>query len=114
MLREVRIIFAASMALYLIARSAIAAECVDVKYHGAVCLATFDCSVIERSSFIRGVCYDRRQNYMLINLNGVWYHYCEIDRATVSSLMEAESMGRFYNRSIKGRFDCRVNRLPKY
>jgi KTSC domain len=42
------------------------------------------------------------------------YHYCEIDAGTVSSLLGAESMGRFYNTSIKGRFDCRTHRVPAY
>jgi KTSC domain len=54
------------------------------------------------------MCYDRRNEYMLISLNGTFYHYCEIDAGTVSSLLSAPSMGRFYNASIKGQFDCRI------
>jgi KTSC domain len=45
---------------------------------------------------------------------GTWYHYCEIDPGTVSSLLAAESMGRLYNASIKGNFDCRTHRVPAY
>ena len=69
---------------------------------------------ITRSSFIEHVCYDAKNAYMLINLNGTWYHYCEIDQDTVSSLLAAEFMGRFYNASIKGNFDCRTHRVPAY
>ena len=94
--------------------SAAQAETADVKYRGPVDLAPFKCDVIERSSFIREVCYDQRNTYMLINLRGTWYHYCEIDPATVSGLLAADSIGRFYNASIKGNFDCRTHRVPAY
>lgn len=89
-------------------------ESVEVKYRGAVNLAPFDCRDITRSSFIKRVCYDRNNEYMLINLKGTYYHYCEIDDGTVTSLLSAESMGRFYNATIKGQFDCRVRRVPSY
>jgi hypothetical protein len=89
-------------------------EDVQVKYRGPVSLAPFICEAITRSSFIERVCYDAKNAYMLINLNGTWYHYCEIDQDTVSSLLAAESMGRFYNASIKGNFDCQTHRVPAY
>jgi hypothetical protein len=60
------------------------------------------------------VCYDEKNAYMLINLSGTWYRYCEIDPGTVSRLLTAKSMGRFYNASIKGDFDCRTHRVPAY
>jgi hypothetical protein len=88
------------------------AESVYVKYRGEVDLKFFDCANVTRSSFIQRVCYDKRNQYMLISLNGTYYHYCEIDADTVSSLLNAPSMGQFYNASIKGDFDCRVRRLP--
>jgi hypothetical protein len=48
---------------------------------------------------------------MLINLNGTWYHYCEIDRDTVTSLLDA---GWYSNGNIMGRFDCRTHHVPAY
>ena len=90
------------------------AESVNVKYRGVVDLAPFTCESITRSSFIERVCYDPKNTYMLIELNGTWYHYCEIDEDTVSNLLAAESMGRYYSASIKGRFDCRTHRVPDY
>jgi hypothetical protein len=89
-------------------------EVVTVKYRGPVSLAPFKCDAITRSSFIERVCYDAANSYMLIGLKGTWYHYCEIGPATVSALSAAESMGQFYNASIKGRFDCRTHRVPEY
>ncbi len=71
-------------------------------------LAPFSCTDVERSSFVRRVCYDKANQYMLISLNGVYYHYCAIDAATVASLMSADSVGSYYNATIKGRFDCRI------
>jgi hypothetical protein len=89
-------------------------EVVTVKYRGPVNLGPFKCDAITRSSFIERVCYDQPNSYMLIELSGTWYHYCEIDPDTVSNLMVADSMGRFYNQSIKGRFDCGTHRVPQY
>ncbi len=90
------------------------ADMVYVKYRGEVDLKFFSCTDVVRSSFIRRVCYDRDNEYMLISLNGTFYHYCEIDAGTVSSLLNAPSMGSFYNRSIKGQFDCRLHQVPEY
>jgi hypothetical protein len=90
------------------------AEVVQVKYRGLVDLAPFKCETITRSSFIQRVCYDEAKRYMLINLNGTWYHYCGIDGRTVASLNAAPSMGQYYNANIKGRFDCRVTPPPTY
>jgi hypothetical protein len=98
----------------LVCTSAASAESVYVKYRGEIDLTPFDCTDITRSSFIRRVCYDRRNEYMLISLNGTFYHYCEIDADTVAFLLNAPSMGRFYNANIKGNFDCRIHRVPHY
>lgn len=90
------------------------AETVNVKYRGPVDLAPFKCESISRSSLVNRVCYDSKEKYMVINLQGVYYHYCEIDGGTVSQLLKADSMGRYYNASIKGNFDCRTHRVPTY
>ncbi len=90
------------------------AESVNVKYRGQVDLAPFFCQDVARSSFIERVCYDEVQSYMLISLNGTYYHYCRIDGGTVTDLLNAESMGRYYNAFIKGRFDCRMGGVPSY
>jgi hypothetical protein len=83
------------------------AETADVKYRGLVDLAPFKCVSIDRSSFIRRVCYDAANSYMIVKLNETYYHYCAIDNRTVDEFEAADSMGRFFNASIRGPF-----RLP--
>ena len=100
--------------LSMIACGSAHAESVNVKYRGVVALAPFICERITRSSFIDRVCYDPRNAYLLIELNGTWYHYCEIDQVTVSSRLGAPSMGRYHNAAIKGSFDFRTPRMPLY
>ena len=95
------------------------AETVDVKYRGIVDLKPFACTDTPRSSFIQRVCYDKAQNYMLINLKGTYYHYCELPPATFDAFVTAPSVGQFYNQRIKGTgsdgpFDCRTHRVPNY
>jgi KTSC domain len=99
--------------------SSVSAETVNVKYRGVVDLAPFECTNTPRSSFIQRVCYDKAQSYMLINLTGTYYHYCELPSATFEAFMVAPSMGQFYNQNIKGTgsdgpYDCRTHRVPAY
>jgi len=90
------------------------AETVNVKYRGPVDLAPFQCEFVSKSSLVTRICYDRKERYMVLGLQGTYYHYCEIDGGTVAGLRGADSMGRFYNSRIKGNFDCRINRMPAY
>ena len=95
------------------------AETVSVKYRGDVPLDTFQCHDIDSISFIKRVCYDAAQQYMVIKLQNTYYHYCEIGKYTVAALLEASSIGTYYNVNIKskggdGPFDCRTHRVPEY
>jgi KTSC domain len=107
-------------ALILILLTAeVRSETVDVEYRGPVDLKAFECRDTPRSGFIQRVCYDKPQSYMIINLKGTYYHYCELPPATFDSLMGAPSMGQFYNKNIKGSgsdgpYDCRTRRIPGY
>lgn len=96
-----------------------AAEDVLVKYRGSVPLDSFACEDITRSSFVERVCYDEADQYMIVRLEGAYYHYCEIDPQTVSSFLAAPSMGKYFNARIKGSgseglFDCRTHQVPEY
>ena len=51
---------------------------------------------------------------MIVRLNETYYHYCDIDKATVDAFSVAESMGHFFNASIKGHFDRRTGHIPAY
>ena len=59
----------------------------------AVDLATFSCTAIQRSSFIRRVCYDQKNSYMIVQLNETCYHYCDIDKSTVDAFNAARIYG---------------------
>jgi hypothetical protein len=52
-----------------------------------------DYEMLIRNEFIRRVCYDRANQYMLIRLNDSYYHYCELPQAVLNQFMEAPSMG---------------------
>jgi len=69
---------------------------------------------VTRSSFIRGVCYDEPNAYVLINLSGTWYHHCGVGSLTVAQFKAASSMGQYYNRVFRGHYDCRINPMPIY
>jgi hypothetical protein len=90
------------------------AETVFVKYRGDVDLKPFKCESVTRSSVVKRLCYDAKEKYVVVSLNGTYYHSCEVPAAVVSSWRQAESMGRFYNQNVKGNFDCRINRVPSY
>jgi KTSC domain len=109
----------ATTAILLLLAAEVRSESVDVKYRGPVDLKTFECRDTPRSSFIQRVCYDKPQSYMIINLKGTYYHYCELPSATFDSFMVAPSMGQFFNQNIKGTgadgpYDCRTHRRPSY
>lgn len=90
------------------------ADTVTVKYRGPVDLTPFDCESISRSSFINRLCYDPKEKYVIVNLNGTYYHYCEMPDSVVTAWRQADSMGRYYNAEVKGRYDCRVLHVPSY
>lgn len=89
-------------------------ESIYVQYRGVVPLDSFVCQRIENSSLVNRICYDETKHYMIISLQGVYYHYCEIGKAIVDNLLKAESKGAFYNAQIKGHFDCRLYPTPEY
>jgi hypothetical protein len=105
---------ALSLLVLIGAVGACRSETVDVKYRGPVDLTPFKCESVDRSSFIRRVCYDASNSYMIVQLNQTYYHYCGIDSVTVDAFEAAESMGRYFNASIKGHFDCQTGRVPSY
>lgn len=107
-----------SIGVFFLATSAAGAEAVNVKYRGPVGLKPFTCRDT-KSSFVNRVCYDAKNQYMLILLNSTYYHYCEIPGSTVEALLSADSHGRYYNASIKGTgkdgpYDCRTHKVPTY
>lgn len=104
-------------ALVLVCQAA-AAETVQVKYLGAVSLDSFSCAEVRENSDVSRICYDRAERYMVIRLKTTYYHYCEIDAATVQGLHGATSKRQFFEARILGSgadgpFDCRTHPIPK-
>jgi hypothetical protein len=96
-----------------------AAETIDVKYYGKLDLAPFACTDVTRSSVVNRACYDKTQQFMVVQLRSVYYPYCEMPAATFDAFLAAPSMGNYYNTTIKGSgsdgpFDCRTHRRPMY
>ena len=96
-----------------------AAETIDVKYFGKLDLAPFTCTDVTRSSFINRACYDKSEQFMVVQLRSVYYPYCKMSGATFDAFLAASSMGQYYNANIKGSgsdgpFDCRTHLAPKY
>lgn len=94
------------------------AETVQVKYHGVVPLDSFACSEVRENSDLSRICYDKAERYMVIRLKTTYYHYCEIDPATVQGLQGASSKRQFFETNIRGSgvdgpFDCRTHPIPK-
>jgi hypothetical protein len=87
------------------------AEQVFVKHRGMVSLEGFECRPVA-SSLVDSVCHDRRQAYLLIQLRGTFHHHCRIEPQTVSALLAADSVGRFYSTTIRGRYDCGEDGVP--
>ena len=108
------LLIAAGGCLSIAIPAAAAPGTVYVKYRGSVSLEPFVCEWVERSSVVKRLCYDAKEKYVIVNLTGTYYHYCEVPAAVVSSWRAAESMGHFYNASVKGNFDCRVYKVPPY
>lgn len=97
------------------------AETVDVKGRGPVDLKAFNCQDVTRSSIIGRVCYDDANQYMLVQRNGIYDHYCELPKAARDALLNAPSMGQYFNANIEapgldanGPYHCRAHKVPSY
>jgi len=106
-----RIVLAAGLT---VAAGAANAERVYVKARGEVDLAPFRCVNVARSANVKRVCYDAQEEYVLVSLKGIWYHFCGVPPAAVDSWKKASSKGRYYNDNILGHYDCSVAHAPTY
>lgn len=65
-------------------------------------------------STVKGAWYDDSNEYMVIKLGSTYYHYCGMPSSAWSGLKAASSPYEYYQDSVKGNFDCRVNPVPTY
>jgi hypothetical protein len=87
------------------------AERVVVKYRGYVDLANFTC-ITTKSSLVNRICYEEKNEYLLVLLDDTYYHYCRVPHRVFEEWGAADSKGRYFVSYIKGRFDCRLGGVP--
>ena len=88
-------------------------EEVFVEYRGVVSLSGFDCPKTKPSSFVDRICYDKAHHYLVVELNGTYYHYCRFPKEDFEEWLDSDSLGSFYNGRVKGGFDCRLGGVPE-
>ncbi|MEA2899361.1 MAG: hypothetical protein QOJ84_4976 [Bradyrhizobium sp.] len=94
------------------------AETVEVEHRGAVDLRPFACHDITRSSLVNRVCYDAANHYMIVQVNSVYFQYCDMPQAMLDSFLNAPSMGQYFMSKIasagaSGPYDCPPHRASK-
>lgn len=90
------------------------AEIVSVKYRGLVNLSPFKCEWITRTSDTKLLCYDSKEKYVIANLTGTYYHYCNVPSEVVTAWLLADPMNEYYNTQVRRHFDCRLSPAPSY
>lgn len=91
-----------------------ASQILTIKYRQTpVDVSDFEYQDTSKSSWIRGIWYDKRDDYLIINLNGINYHYCGVPDNVWSAMKNPSSYGRAYSQYLKGRFDCRFKMKGK-
>ncbi|QFY89902.1 KTSC domain-containing protein [Magnetovirga frankeli] len=93
------------------------AEIIYVKYRSTpvdTSKGNFVCPSLKRSSFVNRICYDTSNQYLLVQLNSTYYHYCRMPESVVSSWISSNSLGRFYRNKVKGNYSCKYSGVPNY
>ena len=65
-------------------------------------------------STVKGAWYDGGNEYMVIKLGAIYYHYCGMPGSAWNNFKTMSSLYGYYQDSIKGNFDCRENPVPEY
>lgn len=88
---------------------------VTVKYRDTqVDIANFKTFDTSNSSLVRWTWYDENNQYMIIDLNWVKYHYCRFPSFVWNNFKSADSFGKYYTSNIKWNYDCRNWWIPIY
>lgn len=82
-------------------------QTVAVKNVGQMNLSSFECRLIDDSSFISRVCYEMERDILVIRLNGTYYAYCDIELSDAMQFVAANSKGKYFNANFRGRKECR-------
>jgi hypothetical protein len=68
-------------------------------------LNNFNCNFVT-SSVLDRACYNSKDGIMVVQLKGKWYSYCSVSSYTFQNLVQAQSVGRYYNENVRGNFKC--------
>ncbi len=79
------------------------ADVVDVTDAGPIDLAPFVCTDITRSTMISRACYDETRRFAVLEVRSTYRQFCDMPKATFEALLDAPSMGQFYNKRIDGK-----------
>lgn len=58
--------------------------------------------------------YDKTEKYLIVQLDGTNYHYCEVPNEKWNILKTSENPYLSYQKMLKGNFDCRTRYVPAY
>ncbi len=103
--------------LIIIFSFSVQAETIWVKYRNTPIdtpKGDFEELKIKHSSFVKRILFDEQNSYLLVKLSDTFYHYCGISKSEVQKWQSAQSLGKYYNTSIKGKYDCRLFSVPRY
>jgi len=107
-----------ALSILLIATVVYAGQTVSVKYRDTpVDLNYFENQETSQSSFINGIWYDAENDYLIINLNDINYHYCGVPEEVWLYMKDYSAHGSYgsaYNSRLKGQYDCREGYVPEY
>lgn len=85
---------------------------VSVEYkQGPVDISKFKSFDTQKSSFIEGVWYNPSDGYMVIKLSDKYYQYCDFPEGKWVNFSKSDSLGIFYNSTIKGGYPCDPSRF---
>ncbi|OPY96905.1 KTSC domain-containing protein [Bradyrhizobium sacchari] len=104
---------ALALLLAQLAAAPVVSETVETGERHLVDLGTFECRDITRSTVLQRVCYDSTRQDLVVAAGGTYDRYCGVTPDTVERLLDAPSMGQFFNQNIRreaagSRYDCHV------
>ncbi|MDZ7744815.1 MAG: KTSC domain-containing protein [Candidatus Saccharibacteria bacterium] len=71
-------------------------------------------SLNKSDSTVKGAWYDKAQEYMVIKLGSTYYHYCEMPSVAWNDFRSSNHPYDHYEDRIRGDYDCRIYRVPRY
>ncbi len=92
------------------------AQDINVKYRGNVNVNNghFIEYPLKPSSLVEQIYYDEPNQYLIVSLNGTFYHYCSIPEEVVNAWVDAPSLAEYYKANVEEKYDCQINPTPEY